>query len=150
MRILSGFPGTGKSTFTKSHPLTVDLDSALFPKGENFVSDYIEAIENYLEKENLCVFVSTHPALLEGLREKSHDVILVYPSYTLKEEYLARYEGRGDWEAFLEQLDKNWLDYLKGLNEIQLTEGSKKVVLQRYETISDVIGFDVENGFFIK
>lgn len=150
MRIVSGFPGTGKSTFVKSHPLTIDLDSALFEKGEGFVDSYVEAIEEHLKTPGRCVFVSTHPPLLEGLKAKGYEFILIYPGHVLKDEYLARYEGRGDWKEFLEQLDENWYNYIGGLNDLNLNRGSKRVILQRYETISDVLHYDAEKGLVLK
>ncbi len=150
MRIIAGFPGTGKSTFVKSHPFCIDLDSALFPKGEGFVDTYVEAIKQHLQIDGRCVFVSTHPELLEALVKEGLSFLLVYPGVTLKDEYLARYEGRGDQEEFLKQLDDNWFSYLKGLSEIKLGEGCKRVILQRYENLSDVIEMNIDKGFILK
>lgn len=147
-RILSGFPGVGKSTFVKNHPRVIDLDSALFPKDETFVESYMKKILEYLEDSKIeGVLVSTHPQLLEALYEADLSVILVAPAAPLKEEFLARYQGRGDWEAFLEQMNENWYNYLYDVSQAKLyNEGktSKRIILKRWENLSDVV--TVKNG----
>ena len=155
IRILSGFPGVGKSSFVKLHPYIVDLDSALFPKDETFVESYMKKIMEYLDNPKIKgVMVSTHPQLLQALYEGDLNVMLVVPDASLKEEYMVRYEGRGDWEAFLKQLDENWYNYLQDAANANLyweSKGlSKRVILKRWENLSDVVKWDNEEGFALK
>lgn len=155
IRILSGFPGVGKSTLAKNNPSVIDLDSALFPKDETFVESYVKKIMEYLDNPKIKgVMVSTHPQLLEALYEGDLNVMLVAPDASLKEEYMARYEGRGDWEAFLKQLDENWYNYLQDVACAKLhgesKSLSKRVILKRWENLSDVVKWDIEEGFALK
>lgn len=155
IRILSGFPGVGKSTLAKNNPGIIDLDSALFPKDETFVESYMKKIMEYLDNPKIKgVMVSTHPQLLEALYEGDLNVMLVAPDASLKDEYMARYEGRGDWEAFLKQLDENWYNYLQDVANAKLyweSKGlSKRVILKRWENLSDVVKWDNEEGFALK
>lgn len=155
IRILSGFPGVGKSTLAKNNPGIIDLDSALFPKDETFVESYMKKIMEYLDNPKIKgVMVSTHPQLLQALYEGDLNAMLVAPDVSLKDEYMARYEGRGDWEAFLKQLDENWYNYLQDVANAKLyreSKGlSKRAILKRWENLSDVVKWDNKKGFVLK
>lgn len=150
MKVIAGFPGVGKSTLCTQYSNVVDLDSALFEKDEHFAENYVKKIKEELQKPNRCVVVSVHPPLLEKMKEEGIPFYLVYPGSALKEEFLVRYEGRQDTKDFIKQLNDNWFNYLNGLHNFELSEDSKRIVLERYENLGDVIRVDFEKGFLLK
>lgn len=140
-RVVCGFCGVGKSTLLKTYPdKYIDLDSALFPKTDpqRFVS-YVDEIKRLLASTDKTVLVSTHPELLERLYECGIDIILVYPNPDLKDEYMARYKDRGDWSAFLLQLEENWTNYMEDLQNASFTSDSQVKVLEEGQHLIDVL-----------
>lgn len=110
MIIISAFPGTGKTTFTKNVNQSMrvtDSDSSQFPK-DNFPANYIEHIKSLKDQGvNVC-FVSSHKAVREALVAEGLDFYLVYPNSQCKEEYMTRYRNRGNDNAFLELMENNF------------------------------------------
>lgn len=136
--IISGFPGSGKSYFTKNmikkfpnlKDKVIDLDSSKYHK--NFPGDYAAAIYN--KAKDLCVnnssypyadssfglkglsgiiLISTHKEVLEALNKKSLQYVTVVPIE--KGVTLTRLEERGDSQEFIDMINRNFDDYTSDL-----------------------------------
>jgi hypothetical protein len=155
-KIISAFPGTGKSHIFKQYPTEcLDSDSSLYSwlKDEEgqpimdvtgntirnplFVSDYIAHI-----KENIgyvqYIFVSSHEQVRSALVESKLDFTLVYPNENLKSIYLERYKHRGSPQGFIDLIDKFWTLWI---NECKVQTGCKHIELQSDEFLSDYFNF---------
>lgn len=108
-KIISGFPGVGKSHLGKrsdNEVKVLDLESSNF-KGENRWEDYKSEIKNQVGKVDV-LFVSSHKETRKILSELGLNFYLVYPDRSLKDEYLRRYAERGSSQEFLGMMDKNF------------------------------------------
>ena len=115
-KIISAFPGTGKTHLFNSTDLFVlDSDSSYFDKS-NFPQNYIEHIKSYMGKVDL-ILVSSHKEVRQELKKNKLDFYLVYPSINLKNEYLRRYKERGSSKGFIGFLDRNWNDFIIDLSK---------------------------------
>lgn len=124
--IISAFPGCGKSHCVKHEQdkfkeMIVDLESSDYSwrKDENgarernpeFPKNYIEKIKEGIGTANI-IFVSSHKEVRDALKEAGLKYILVYPNHYQKEEYLKRYEKRGNSPKFINQIDYNWEEWI--------------------------------------
>lgn len=118
-RVISGFPGVGKSTAFKSlkeHGIKVlDSDSSTFDKA-HFPDNYLKHIEDRLN-EGYVLLISSHEEVRKGLEKRGIDYTLVYPEAEAKEEYLQRYRERGSPDAFVEMMDKKWEEFIMSCEE---------------------------------
>lgn len=108
-KIISGFPGVGKSHLGKrsdNEVVVLDLESSDF-KGENRWEDYKNEIKNQIGKVDV-LFVSSHKETRKILSELGLNFYLVYPDKSLKDEYLRRYAERGSSQEFIDMMDKNF------------------------------------------
>ena len=123
-RIISAFPGTGKSYYHKKNPdTTLDSDSSKFgwfyyDNGEkvrngNFPQNYIGHIRQNIGKYEF-IFVSSHKEVRDALLDNCLFFYLVYPDTVegTKQKYLKRFKDRGSPESFIKRLDKNWYDWI--------------------------------------
>ena len=120
--IICGFPGVGKSSIARTLPGIVDLESTPFNKNWKIYANVIE----HMDKNGYIVLVSSHKELREELRSKKLNYIYVKPKKELKKEYLERYKKRDNKKSFIDQLDKNWDEYMKtlrGENTVELDSG---------------------------
>lgn len=125
-RIIAGFPGVGKSTFVEKNPaLAIDADSSQFSwmmsmgvriRNPSFPANYIERIKSLIGTYEI-IFVSTHKEVREVLRDNCIFYYLSYPDKRKKAEYLARYAARGNDDAFVKLLDKNWDAWIEELQQ---------------------------------
>jgi hypothetical protein len=112
-KIISAFPGIGKSYATSKIPGALDSDSSHFSwaapgmRNPNFPENYIKHIRDNMETASY-IFVSSHQEVRDALANAGIDYLLVYPDPKIKEEYLKRYIDRGSPESFVQLLDKNW------------------------------------------
>lgn len=135
-KVISGFPGVGKSTLFAQGLNCTDSDSSKFPK-DDFPRNYIQHIRALIEKgEHDYIFVSSHDTVRTALVREGIAFTLVYPSLTLKDEYLQRYKERGSPEAFIKLMDTNWTSFIVGCAD-QST--CSRVVLQSGQYLADVI-----------
>jgi hypothetical protein len=122
-KLILGFPGVGKSYFAvnnKNYKI-IDLDASTFPK-DNFPDNYIKSILNNIGKVDI-IFISTYDVIRKALKKcdiftntNVDKVYLVYPSIELKDEYIKRYNNRGNNKQFINTLNMmfdNWVDELK-------------------------------------
>lgn len=140
--VISGFPGIGKSNLYDRGWDALDSDSSHFSwvkdsDGKNtkerhpdFPNNYMEHIKNNLGKYDY-IFVSSHENVRDALKENHINYFNVFPDYHLKYEYLKRYELRGSPEPFIELMDKQYDNFVKGmykdtnLNKVILKEEGK-------------------------
>ena len=123
--IISGFPGVGKthaySAFQRNPMLdgrhAFDSDSSMFSKHTGFPETYIDHVEEILRVGYAMIFVSSHKDVREELKRRNIPYISVYPEESLKDEYLERFKSRGNPDFFIELIDNNWDEWLKGLRE---------------------------------
>lgn len=144
-KIISGFPGVGKSTLLKStsEKVVLDSDSSNFSwanqlKGErdpNWPNNYIDHIKNETDKADV-ILVSSHDVVRNALVANGIDFALVYPSLEMKEEYIQRYKDRGSNEKFILLLEANYETWIK---ELMSQKGCNHVVLQPGQYLSDVV-----------
>lgn len=137
-KIISGFPGIGKSYLTQTSDLVVsDSDSSKFDK-QYFPENYIDHISLITKAGNYdYVLVSSHKEVRE-LLAKDHKYFLVYPDASLKEEYMERYRRRGSPQPFLDLMDKNFENFVAECKDFQHPNVTH-VVLQKDETLKDVL-----------
>lgn len=111
-KIISGFPGVGKSHLGKrsdNEIKVLDLESSNF-KGENRWEDY----KNEIGKVDV-LFVSSHKETRKILSELGVRFYLVYPDRSLKAEYLRRYAERGSSQEFIDMMDKNFDHFIDSI-----------------------------------
>jgi len=124
------FPGMGKSSI-RSDLNVVDADCErfkyIFPDGapsdlhkaegwsgvlrnDSYPDNYLNFIKSV---DADVVLLNCHISLLEHLdREK---VLLIYPSLSLRKEYLARYAQRGDSESYIQHMGDSYSDMIRTL-----------------------------------
>jgi len=123
-RIISAFPGTGKTFYCKLHPdITLDSDSSSFSwveinqvKTRNLYwpSNYIEYIQDNIGKYEF-IFVSTHKEVREALLNSCLFFYLIYPDKDEKELYIKRFKDRGSSKEFVDLLTEKWDSWIKEL-----------------------------------
>lgn len=138
-RVISGFPGVGKSTLhanaEAAGKLVSDSDSSGFPK-DGFPANYIEHIKQKINECDL-VLVSSHDVVRAAMVAEGIAFTLVYPNRGLKAEYLRRYRKRGSPEAFVKLLDEKWDEWIDGCER---QEKCSHVVLRNPdEYLADVV-----------
>ena len=134
-KLISAFPGTGKSYFYNNSDLNVlDSDSSTFDKS-NFPQNYIKHIKDNIGKVDV-ILISSHKDVRDALVENNIKFTLVYPEKSLKDEYLKRYKERGNDDKFIQLLESNWENWM---NELNNQKGCNHIILQSGEYISDKI-----------
>lgn len=136
-KIISAFPGTGKTYFVDSEAYigsfsSIDSDSSKFDK-EHFPDNYIQHI-----KENIgskyAIFVSSHASVRRALEGSDLNFYLVYPDRHLKDEYLERYRKRGSSETFIKLISEHWDEWIE---QMEAQEWCTKIVLKSGEYVSN-------------
>lgn len=123
-RIISAFPGTGKTYYHNNNPhTTLDSDSSNFSwisdsatttlkeRNPNFPQNYIEHIKENIGKYRF-IFVSSHKVVREALKANCLFFYLIYPSSLKKEMYIARYKDRGSSQEFISLLHSQWENWI--------------------------------------
>ena len=82
------------------------------------------------------ILVSSHKDVRDALLKKGIPYVLVYPNREIKDEYIQRYKDRGNNDAFVELLDKNWDIWM---DEMEEQKGCYKVKLDSGQYLTDVI-----------
>jgi hypothetical protein len=146
-KVYSAFPGCGKTTyFNTTYKKVLDSDSSKFDKS-NFPENYIEHIWMNVHDPSVDkILVSSHKDVREALVNKGIPFVLVYPDKSLKDEYIQRYKERGNNEAFVELLDKNWDLWIDEMDQMEFPEGQTlyKVKLGSGQYLTDVLGEELE------
>ena len=140
-KIISAFPGTGKSYCHKNNKNTLDSDSSQFSwisKGvrhPDFPSNYIEHIKENVGKVEI-IFVSSHKVVRDALFDSGLHYTLVYPGRKLKNEYLNRFRARGNDSGFIKMIDEKWDEFL---TELENQEFCNHNVLLAGQYMSDIL-----------
>lgn len=115
-RIISAFPGSGKTTYCIKYPgKALDSDSSLFSwiddaktiRNPAFPNNYIQYIKDNIGKYDF-IFVSTHAEVRKALLDNCLFFYLIYPLDSRKEEFLQRYQDNGSPESFIKLLSSHW------------------------------------------
>ncbi len=138
-KIISAFPGTGKSYYHKLHPdTTLDSDSSNFSwvkdengnntkeRNPNFPQNYIEHIKANIGKYEY-IFVSSHKEVREALLDNCLFFFLVYPDRGRKEEFIQRYKDRGNNESFIQLVDSKWDEWIDELDYYRFVHGCERI-----------------------
>lgn len=122
-KIVSAFPGTGKTTFFRdSGMLVLDSDSSDFSwkspnvRNPDFPLNYIDHISKWQMNADF-ILVSSHIEVRTALREAKLEYCVVYPKIGLKQEYLDRFTKRGSPDHFVEMMNNNWDKFIIGMKE---------------------------------
>ena len=138
-KVISGFPGIGKSTLVRAKPTwnISDSDSSTFDKSE-FPQNYIQHIQQSLGTRDW-IMVSSHQEVRDAMCEAGIPFLLVYPERGLKSEYMQRYRDRGSPQQFLDLMNNKWDDFITGcLNQV----GCEHYVLQSGQYLIDAPVFN--------
>jgi len=122
-KIVSAFPGVGKTTYHKNNPeTTLDSDSSGFSsvvdehgnktRNPSFPQNYINHIKENIGKYKY-IFVSSHKEVRDALLDNCLYFYLVYPDDNRKEEFIQRYRKRGNDEFFIKLVDSSWDDWMR-------------------------------------
>jgi len=141
--IISAFPGTGKTYYQGKNPSSViDSDSSHFSwdkdgnRNSDFPQNYIKHIKEKKEEMATIIFVSSHKVVRDALIENDLPFLLIFPERELKEEYLERFRSRGNNDAFVELLEKNWDAWM---DEMESLTGCEIVRLKSGEFLGDFL-----------
>jgi hypothetical protein len=146
-KIISAFPGTGKSYFASisEGENVVDLDSGDYTLGytadgkirnPDFPNNYLLAIKEHIGKADV-LFVGCQPETIAALRKEGILFTIAYPERGLKDEYINRFRKRANSELFINLLSNNWdlfLDFLEGQKDCEhIVLGSKQYISNALE-----------------
>lgn len=148
-KVIAAFPACGKSyCFDRNEDyLILDSDSSKFSwmrdcnnkiRNPDFPKNYIEHIKENIGKVDF-IFVSTHEEVRQALTDAGIDFILVFPSETLKAEWVGRCFLRGSGEAFCKMLTENWDYWLSQMWDEAICKGRRHYVLKSGEYLSNAI-----------
>lgn len=134
--LVSAFPGVGKSYLFKNNEKynVLDSDSSKFDK-DLFPSNYIDHIKENIGKVDI-ILISTHDVVRKSLEENNLLFILVYPDISLKDEYIGRYNERGNDDNFIKILGENWENWIE---DIETQKGCIKIKLESGEYLSNIL-----------
>lgn len=141
-RIISAFPGTGKSVYHSKHPdTTLDSDSSQFSwietdtgkiRNPDFPANYIKHIKDNIGKYEF-IFVSSHKEVREALLENCIFFYLVYPDDGRKEEFIQRYRDRGSPESFIRLISDNWETWIRECEFCEVGCKQVRMILRNLE-----------------
>ncbi|MES2971504.1 MAG: hypothetical protein V4702_04230 [Patescibacteria group bacterium] len=147
-KIVSAFPGCGKSFLTENYDSTspvLDSDSSGYSwlhqddgtkvRNPDFPRNYLDHIQSNIG-EAAIILVSSHAEVREALAEEGIDYTLVYPETELKQDYLERFQRRGSPAAFVDLLDRKWDEFI---GDLECDATPRKVVLGQGQYLSDVV-----------
>ncbi len=134
--LISAFPGVGKSYLFKNLKdyKILDSDSSTFDK-DLFPGNYIDHIKQNIGVVDI-IMISTHDVVRQQLEENGLFFVLVYPDISLKDEYIGRYNERGNDDNFIKILGENWENWI---TDIEKQKGCLKIKLQSGEFLGDFI-----------
>lgn len=154
MKIIAGFPGTGKTTVEKKYPnLFKDIDQKYFmdfgdsPRDSHVLDKFIE---NVLEvNQSRHVFLLPTIAIIDRLTGMDKDVTVVIPRRSNKQEYIRRYKERGNDDEFIGMMEKYWDDWHTQLEKRNLPIIYLEDDHPYMERVLDIVESDANPGEFI-
>ena len=146
-RIVSAFPGCGKSYYYNHHKeTTLDSDSSLFSwtisengvkeRNKDFPENYISHIKENIGKYDY-ILVSSHEEVRQALYDECIFFYLVYPDVSDKGMYIERYKTRGSDDNFIKLINDNWEEWIHQLSFDEV--GCKNISMPTGWTISTEI-----------
>ena len=125
--IVIGYQGIGKSTLAGRNNRFIDLESGNFwvdgKRADDWYKPYCNIAE-HLSKQGYIVFTSSHEVVRKQLENSDEDIVVVFPSIELKDEWIdrleKRYERTGlekDYKALMNAKDR-YEENIKELSEI--------------------------------
>ena len=162
MTVISAFPGMGKTYFYENCQdiyTSYDSDSSQFDK-TNFPQNYIEYIKQKLQDNDRdIIFVSSHKAVRDALKEAGIRYVLIYPSLDIKDDIIERYRRRGSSESFIKLLKDNYSNWVTEIDdeveemvedrfEDKLSDRLSVEILSSNIHVSDIIDDIVEGGWY--
>ena len=152
-KIISAFPGIGKTTLVQTSKNYIDLESSDYKwldidktlpieerKGTaktinpDFPNNYIKKISE-LTDMGFNVLISSQKEVREALQAQGIKYTIVLPSLDMKEEMINRYLSRGNQENFVNLLKTNYEKFVEDL----AMDPNEKIVLKHGEHLSDVV-----------
>lgn len=152
-KIISAFPGIGKTTLVQINKNYIDLESSDYKwididktlpieerKGTaktinpDFPNNYIKKIIE-LTDMGFNVLISSHKEVREALQARGIKYTIVLPSLDMKEEMINRYLSRGNQESFVNLLKTNYEKFVEDLS----MDSNEKVVLKSGQYLSDLV-----------
>lgn len=141
-RIISAFPGVGKTHYHKQHTdITLDSDSSNFSwvvvdgkkvRNPDFPNNYIQHIKDNIGKYKF-IFVSSHKEVREALKDACLFFYLVYPDKHRKDEFINRYKQRGSPEAFVNLVYQNWEQWIRECQHEEVGCKQIRMILKNLE-----------------
>lgn len=144
-KIISAFPGCGKTQCYKNNKsLTIlDSDSSMFSRIESgngiirnsqFPNNYIAHIQENIGKVDI-IFISSHEVVRDAMKNEGIEYTLIYPDIELKDEYINRYINRGNDSAFIDIISNNWETWI---HDIESEDYPKLIKLSKGMYINDI------------
>lgn len=152
-KIISAFPGIGKTTLVQINKNYIDLESSDYKwididktlpieerKGTaktinpDFPNNYIKKI-NELTGMGFNVLISSHKEVREALQAQGIRYTIVLPSLDMKEEMINRYLNRGNQESFVNLLKTNYEKFVGDLS----IDPNEKIILKSGQYLSDLV-----------
>ena len=160
--ILVGYPGVGKSSISNREDGFVDLESSNFTingsKDLGWVVPYINvAIDLY--KQGYDVFVSSHFVVRNELKKRvrngeisNSDVLLIYPSIDLKEEWVEKLKKRYEEDhidGHLRAYERSKNHYDTDINDMRADKDFASLELDKmdYNLHDEILGLYLANDY---
>ena len=148
-KVIAAFPACGKTyCFDRNEDyIILDSDSSKFSwitsngaktRNPDFPKNYIEHIKENIGKVDY-IFVSTHEEVRNALSEAGIDFTLVFPEWSLREEWVGRCFIRGSGEKFCQLIADQWEDWLGQMEDEVVYNERKHYRLKAGEYLSDVL-----------
>lgn len=156
--IYSCFAGLGKTTLALNNSDFIDLESSdyqwIYPEGITgnkekrkglsertknpcFPINYVDEMEKQISKGKK-VLISSQPEVLAEITNRGLPFVTVTPDKTLKDEYLERFECRGNPEGFINLMSKNFENFTNDLGTN--ANAVANVIIRKEKTfLSDVL-----------
>jgi hypothetical protein len=141
-RIISAFPGTGKSWYHNKYPdITLDSDSSQFSwvesvggkiRNPEFPNNYIKHIKENIGKYKF-IFVSSHKEVRDALLENCLFFYLIYPDEDRKIEFINRFIDRGNNINFINLVSTNWENWIKECDFCDIGCKQVRMILKNLE-----------------
>lgn len=127
--VVAAFPGCGKTYMFNNRNgekyTMLDSDSSQFSwiinesgekeRNPDFPANYIEHIKENIGKVDV-IFVSTYDTVLDALYNAAIPHFIIKPQLNMKNNFIKRYEERGNDESFIKFISSNWVNFLEALN----------------------------------
>ena len=137
-RIISAFPGTGKTHFFENNTKysVLDSDSSEYSwvkvggdkvRHPDWPQNYLGHIQENIGKVDF-ILVSTHKEVRDLLLASCLHFYLVFPAPSKKDEYLKRYMDRASPQSFIDLLDGQWDSWIAEL--VACSRGCTRIVME--------------------